>query len=67
MAELSKAEIEKIVGAIMQADGEDVQEILSLSGNEQQMLQQLMMSMPIEWVRDIYREREEFEDLKRND
>ena len=43
-------------------DGETMQYILKEVGMEDQMLRQLMMSQPIEEVRYMFEEREEFED-----
>jgi hypothetical protein len=48
-------------------DGETMQYILKKVGMEDQMLRQLIMSQPIEEVRYMFNEREEYEDFQINE
>ena len=63
--ELSKKQIDGIIALLKQADGEDVHDILIGSGWSDQMLTQLIMTEPINDVKQMYEERLGFEqDIK---
>jgi hypothetical protein len=64
-----KERIDQVIGILKNltwndnsVDGETMQYILKEVGMEDQMLRQLMMSQPVEEVRYMLEEREEFED-----
>jgi len=59
--ELNSNEIEQIVDMLQHADGEDMQEIIRNVGMEEQMLRQLIRTMPLSIV---YGELEERTDLE---
>jgi hypothetical protein len=68
-----KERIDQVIGILKNlnwngdcVDGETMQFILDKVGMQDQMLRQLVMSQPIEEVKDMYYERREFEDSKRN-
>jgi tetrahydromethanopterin S-methyltransferase subunit G len=53
--------LEKVVKKLRKVDGETMQNILKEVGAEEQMLNQLVMSMPINDVEHIFKERMELE------
>ena len=59
-----KCKVEDIIQELkfLDVDGETMQYILKEVGMEDQMLRQLMMSQPVEEIRYMFEEREEFED-----
>lgn len=59
--ELSSNEIAQIVEMLQHADSEDLQDILSQLGMEEQMCRQLMMTQPLYVVYDMHNERLDYE------
>jgi len=50
-----------IVEMLQDVDGEDMQEIITNVGMQEQMLRQLMLTMPIEQVEHLISERKELD------
>ena len=59
--ELNSNEIEQIVDMLQHADGEDMQEIIRNVGMEEQMLRQLIRTMPLSIVYGELNERTDLE------